>query len=143
METASVKIFLVDDDVFSLNMTEQHIRNLGYEQVTTFSSGTDCLNNLDKKPDVIFLDHNMDVLNGFEVLKKIKRVDPNTYVVMFSGQENLKTAVDSLKFGAFDYIIKGEDEAAKIADVLQRICNVQEMLKKSKPNFLRMLFSII
>jgi CheY-like chemotaxis protein len=92
-----VKIFLVDDDAFSLNLYEQNIRNLGYTNVTIFHSGVDCLNNLDQQPEIIFLDHNMDVLTGFEVLKKIKRINPNIYVIMLSAQENMKTAVDALK----------------------------------------------
>lgn len=141
--TQHVRIFLVDDDVFSLNLTEQHIRNLAYDDVTPFESGTACLNSLEQKPDIIFLDHNMDTLTGFEVLKKIKRFNPNIYVVMLSAQENMKTAIDSLKFGAFDYIIKGDQQEEKIADVLKRICEIQTLLKKSKPSFLRLLFSII
>lgn len=141
--TQRFRIFLVDDDVFSLNLTEQHIRNLGYNDVNTFESGTACLNSLDQKPDIIFLDHNMDTLTGFEVLKKIKRSNPNIYVVMLSAQENMKTAIDSLKFGAFDYIIKGDKQEEKIADVLKRICEIQTLLKKNKPSFLRLLFSFI
>lgn len=136
-------IFIVDDDPFSLNMTEQYIRNQGYENVTPFNNGTDCLNSLVKKPDVVFLDHNMDTLTGFEVLKKIKRFNPNIYVVMLSAQENMKTAVDSLKYGAFDYLIKGDKEEEKIANVLFRINEVQTLLKKSKPSILRLLFSIV
>lgn len=138
--TKRLRIFLVDDDVFSLSLTEQHIRNLGYDGITSFETGGACLNSLEQKPDIIFLDHNMDTLTGFEVLKKIKRFNPDIYVVMLSGQENMKTAVDSLKFGAFDYLIKGDHQEAKIADVLKRIEDVQALLRKNKPSFLRMLF---
>lgn len=124
------KIFIVDDDTFSLNLFEQNIRNLGYNDVTTFNNGTDCLNSLSQKPNVIFLDHNMDVLPGFEVLKKIKRYDPNIYVVMVSAQEDLKTAVNSMKYGVFDYIAKGDNEHKKMENVLLRISEIQETLRK-------------
>jgi DNA-binding NtrC family response regulator len=141
--TKQYRIFLVDDDIFCLNLTEQHIRNLGNTDITVFESGTDCLNHLESKPDIIFLDHQMDTLTGFEVLKKIKRFNPNIYVVMLSAQENMKTAVDSLKYGAFDYLIKGDNQEEKISDVLTRINEVQTLLKKSKPSFFRMLVSVI
>jgi DNA-binding NtrC family response regulator len=135
-----LKIFIVDDDQFYISLFEQQVRNLGYSQVSTFNSGTECLNQLNDKPDVIFLDHNMDTLSGYEVLKKIKRFDPNLFVVMISAQEEIKTAVDSLKHGAFDYIQKGDNEIDKIQEVLQRIIDVKEMLRKSKPGFFKKIF---
>ena len=131
------KIFLVDDDHFCLNLYEQHLINLGHTDVTTFDNGTACLNSLTKNPEIIFLDHNMDVLTGFELLKKIKRYDPNIYVVMISGQENMKTAIDALKYGAFDYIIKNNKEADKMEDVLLRITKIQKEISKSKYSFLK------
>ena len=137
------KIFLVDDDPFCLSLYEQHLVNLGHSDVTTFDNGTDCLNSLTDTPDIIFLDHNMDVLTGFELLKKIKRFNPNLYVVMISGQDNMKTAVDALKYGAFDYIIKGDREEEKIEDVLKRITEIQHELKKSRHSLLKKLLTYI
>lgn len=136
-------IFVVDDDPFCLNMYEQHLRNLGYEQVTPFHNGTECLEALTKQPDIIFLDYSMDILNGVEVLKKIKRFNPDIYVVFISGQEDVETAVNSLKYGAFDYIVKGTDEARRIEDVIVRILNVREMLKKASRNPLKRFLSFI
>lgn len=137
------KIFLVDDDAFSLALYEQSLRNLGYQSIRTFGNGTDCLNALIEKPQVIFLDHNMDNLSGFEVLKKIKRFDPNIYVVMVSGQENMQQALDSLRFGAFDYLIKGDNEVEKMHSVLTRIDRIQEILKKKNPNFFNKIISLL
>ena len=115
METnTELKIFVVDDDPFSLTMYEHHLRNLGYTNVTAFENGTACLNNLTKQPDLIFLDHQMEILNGVDVLKKIKRFNPNTFVVFISAQDDVQTAVNSLKYGAFDYIIKGYNDTVKM-----------------------------
>jgi DNA-binding NtrC family response regulator len=137
------KIFLVDDDAFSLALYEQTLRSLGCTQISTYNNGTDCLNALIEKPQVIFLDHNMDNLTGFEVLKKIKRFDPNIYVVMVSGQENMQQALDALRFGAFDYLIKGENETEKMQSVLTRIAQVQDLLKKKRPSFLNKLIAFL
>jgi polysaccharide export outer membrane protein len=144
METAkNFKIFLVDDDAFNLNLTKLHLHTLGYKDVTLYENGTDCLNNLTSKPQVIFLDHHMDDLLGFEVMKKIKRFDSNIYVVMLSGQEDISTAVDSLKFGAFDYIIKDERSMKRVTDVMNRITAIQEMLERAKPSVWKKIASII
>lgn len=136
-------IFITDDDMFTLHVYEKHIRNLGYTNVTCFESGTACLNELNTKPNVIFLDHEMADVNGFEVLKKIKRFNPNIYVVMVSGQEDMNTAIDSLKYGAFDYIIKGDDTLLKIEKVLAKIEEINKMIEKSKPSLFKAILRIL
>lgn len=137
------KIFVVDDDFFYQGVFSQYLDNLGYKDVNLYSSGFACLDHLNEKPDVIFLDHNMDTLSGYEVLKKIKRFNPDIYVVMISAQEEIKTAVDALKHGAFDYIQKGEDESVKIKQVLLKIAEVKDLLERSRPTILKKLFQFL
>ena len=120
----NMRIFLVDDDAFCMNMYKQHLNSLGYYDVVSFNNGPDCLNNLGLKPDVIFLDHGMDYLTGLEVLKKIRAYNPDIYVVFLSGQATLLTAVRALKLGATDYIVKGIYDLANITKVLDTIKNV-------------------
>lgn len=138
----TTKIFLVDDDLFSLNVYRQNLENLGYKDVSLFLNGTICLNNLHQKPTIVFLDHNMDDLNGFEVLKKIKRYDPNIYVVIISAQESMKIAIDALKYGAFDYIIKGDNESEKMKNVLLRIESIKNEIPNAPISFIKKLLSI-
>jgi DNA-binding NtrC family response regulator len=128
------KIFVVDDDIFTSAIFKQHLQNLGYDDITCFSSGTLCLNHLQERPDIILLDHEMGDLTGFDVLIKIKRFDPNIYVVMVSGQEDMMTAIDSLKYGAFDYIIKGDDTTDKITKVMERIGEIHRLILQKKNN---------
>jgi polysaccharide export outer membrane protein len=85
----------------------------------------------------------MDTLNGFEVLNKIKRFDPNINVVMVSGQEDLQIALNALKYGAFDYIIKGDQEIEKMESVITRITNLDKEIKRSKPSFFKRILSFI
>ncbi|KIA97665.1 response regulator [Flavobacterium sp. AJR] len=143
METKTqFKFFIVDDDFFCANLYNQYLTNMDYNDVTLFANGIDCIDNLHLKPDIIFLDHNMEDITGFEVLKKIKRYNPNIYVVMVSGQENIKTAVDALKFGAFDYVIKGNDVNEKMIVIITKIIAVKEQLKKVYPGLIKRLLSI-
>jgi DNA-binding NtrC family response regulator len=137
------KFFIVDDDIFCANLYEQHLTNMNYNDITYFSNGNDCLSNLHLNPEIIFLDHNMEDMTGFEVLKKIKRYNPNIYVVMISGQENIKTAVDALKYGAFDYIIKDTDVCEKINLIINKIIQVKTELKKANPSFIQKLLAFI
>ena len=137
------KVFIVDDNEMTALLYEQFIRNLGFEEVTTFNDGMSCLNALIDEPKIIFLDHEMGTMDGLEILKKIKRFDPDIYVVFVSGQEEIETATKSLKIGAFDYIVKGPEKKKKIETVLIKIRNVQEMLKTRDPGPFRKFLSLI
>jgi DNA-binding NtrC family response regulator len=135
------KIFIVDDDSYFSNLYKQHLLNSEYTDVHCFDNGRDCLKNLSLQPDIIFLDYNMDDMNGFEVLKKIKRYDPNVFIVMISAQEEISIAVNSLKYGSFDYIIKNNSICDSIDTVIEKIIMVKEELKKANPTFIQKILS--
>ena len=125
---ADFSIFLVDDDPFFLNLCEQYLHNLG-------------LNELLFQPGLIFLDYNLDSLNGIETLKKIKRFNPNFLVVFISGQEKIDVAVNALKYGAFDYLLKEEVTEDRLKIVLDKAIAIKTVLEKrnKKSLFMRLL----
>jgi polysaccharide export outer membrane protein len=132
-----LKIFLVDSDPFCLNIYQQRLNNLGYGDVTQFNSGNDCMDNLAQKPDVIFLDYRMDVANELELLKKIKRFNPDIYVVFTTSPEDIETVTNSLKYGAFDYVTKKDHEPEGAGKILATIYEIGEMLKNAQPSFIK------
>jgi len=137
-------IFLVDDDPFFLSVCEQYLHNSGFANITKFQSSTDFLNNLQLQPDLIFLDYSMDSLNGIETLKKIKRFNPDSFVVFISGQENIDVAVNALKYGAFDYLIKNQISEEKIKVVLEKGILLKNILaRKNKKSVLKRLLPFI
>lgn len=118
---SDIKIFLVDDDPFSLYSYKGQLEHSGYKNIWVLRSGEDCIRHLGEKPQVIFLDHQMDQLNGIEVLQKIKRYCPEVRVVIVSGRDCVNTAVNSMKLGAYDYILKGEEEMKRMLSILRQI----------------------
>lgn len=143
MNKHSKTIFLVDDDRFHLEVMSQILQSAGIEQLYTFESGVACLNNIHENPDIVFLDHQMDEYSGFETLRKIKRYNPNIFVVMVSAQEDILTAVDSLKHGAFDYLQKDDQLQEKVVAVLGRIEETKELLKRRKPSFFKAVLNFL
>lgn len=136
-------IFLLDDDPFCLEMYEKHIRNLGVEEVKLFDDSQDFINQLMFEPDAVIIDHSMKPFNGLEVLNKIKRQNPDLPVIYLSAQKDMKTAVDALKFGAFDYIIKDENDLDHLTEVLSRLDDyLQEIKLRRKRSFAGILSSI-
>jgi len=136
------KFFIVDDDIFCANVYDQYLTNLNYNDITYYSNGNDCLNNLSQNPDIIFLDYNMDDLTGFEVLKKIKRYNSNIHVVMVSGQENIKIALDAIKYGAYDYVTKNSFVCDKMTNIINKISQGKTTINKTNPSIFNRLINI-
>jgi DNA-binding NtrC family response regulator len=136
------KLFIVDDEELILSATHRRLTKLGFEDVTAFSNGTDCVNALIEEPFLILLDYEMDGLSGFEVLRKIKRYNPNTYVIFMSGQDDISNAVDTLKYGAFDYIIKGDDDVDKLMLAIERIYKIEERILAPRKSVFSKILSI-
>ena len=122
MQTVKLpKFFIVDDDPFCRMRYNQHLQNLGFKDNILFDNGLDCINKLNLQPDIIFLDYDMRPYNGLEVIEKINRLNPDIYLILISGQKDMQVAVNALKSGAFDYVIKGEDDLDKISSALQKM----------------------
>ncbi|MFT3935862.1 MAG: response regulator [Chitinophagaceae bacterium] len=138
-------IYLVDDDVLCLNLYKQFLRQLGYTNVHLFDNGNDCLSSLDElKPSLIFLDYNMDELNGIDVLKQIKKFDPSIIVLFISGQEDIEVAVNTIQHGAMDYIVKSSLSTEKMKTIMEAIEShipEEKNNNQAQKSFLKRLFS--
>ena len=120
------KIFLVDDDAINNEMLKMHLAKIFKLEILTFSTGEDCLNNLSLKPDYIILDYRLngikpEAMNGIEILKKIKEQAPDIYVLFLSGQDKIEVAVDTIKYGAYDYVVKNQSAFLRIENCLMNI----------------------
>jgi len=125
------KIYLLDDDMFYMHLFQQHLYNLGYVDVSTFNDPVSCLENLQSPPDIIFYNHGVDFLKGLEVLKLIKRRNPHIYMIFICWEDEVETVIQSLKYGAFDYFVKGENDVKNIEMVLTKIRRVKELLLRN------------
>jgi DNA-binding NtrC family response regulator len=115
------KVFIVEDDKFYGEMLKHHLlKNPEYE-VELFLNGTDCVKNLYKKPDAISLDYSLPDIMGHEVLKKIQTYNSETPVIIVSGQEDITTAVDLVKEGAYDYFVKNDETKDRLWNSLIKI----------------------
>ena len=130
---SALRIFIVDDDDFSSNMYGQFLKHNGFPNVELISEGEKCVARLSERPDIIFLDHQMADMSGMETLQKIKKYDPKIKVVMVSGQENIRMAVSFIKTGAYDYIVKGDDEMLRMKTILKKMQSDEENTEEEAP----------
>ena len=100
-------VMLVDDEVpFVETMTKRlEKRNL---QIISAHDGQEALELLDKNrnTDVVILDVKMPGMDGIETLREIKKTYPVVEVIMLTGHATVETAIDGMRLGAYDYLMK-------------------------------------
>lgn len=103
-------IFIVDDDPFINMLVIKRFTSDGL-RIEAFEYGEDCLNALNKDPDLIILDYfflskDRKVLDGMEVFDQIKKLRPGLPVIMLSGQDKGEIVLELARKGIEDYVIK-------------------------------------
>jgi len=109
MEKAS--ILLVDDETAFLDAMKRRLSKRGF-MVETAESGLDAMDLLEDRHDgieVVILDVKMPGIDGIETLREIKRKYPMVEVVMLTGHATVGSAIEGMKLGAFDYLMKPAD----------------------------------
>ncbi len=127
--SAQLKIFVVEDDQLFAKTLKFHLSlNPDYE-IELYHDGRKCLDNLYKNPAMITLDYNLPGLTGLQIMRKIKEVNKDIPIIVISSQHDVKVAVDLLKEGAYDYIVKDEDMFQRMWKALNEI-NEKMLLQK-------------
>ena len=110
------KLLLIDDEPDIIRVLSISLKVDGY-QVATAYNGNEALEVFEReKPPIVITDIKMPGMDGLEVLRKIKALEPETEVIIITGHGDIDNAVEALKLGASDFINKPvRDEALTIA----------------------------
>jgi len=117
----SLKVFIVEDDKLYGEMLRYHLALNPDNEVFLFSTGKECIDNLYLDPDFISLDYSLPDTSGLEVMQKIHAYNVKMPVVIVSGQDDVNTAVNLLKEGAYDYFVKDEDTKNRLWHSLLKV----------------------
>jgi DNA-binding NtrC family response regulator len=99
-------LLLVDDDATFRQVMANELKRLGY-QIEAVGTGEEAIRRIaTSEPDVVLLDMRLPRMNGLDVLKSIHASAPATEVVMLTGHGSIDTAIESIRIGAFDYVVK-------------------------------------
>jgi two-component system, OmpR family, response regulator len=126
-------MFVIDDDPVQTEMISDYLKERYVFDLKTYENGEDAMSDVrNLKPEIIVLDYHLNssnpkAKNGIEVLKEIKSVSPETKVVMFSAQDNIDIAMESMRNGAYDYIIKGETAFNKMENSINRLGEMHKL----------------
>lgn len=130
-----IKLFLVDDDAVFLKSLELQFLNHADFEIETFPTGELCIQNLNKKPDVIVLDYHLDgvvkgAMNGMQTLDQIKDNYAGIEVIILSSQDKIEVAISCMHHKAFDYIIKSETSFLRLQKVITSIYKYRKLEKE-------------
>jgi len=147
--TKNPLIFIVEDSIVYKDLIVGHLQSKKFNNIKTFKSGEECLNELQRNPDIIILDYSIGGISGLEVMKKTKENHPEVDFIFLSGQNDIEVAIKIMKLGAADYVIKNENAPARLVQAIERALAVTKSKKMQKGfsvgvvGFFIMLFLVI
>src|SRR5437773_1544824 len=116
----NLSILVVDDDPAMCEMVRDSLtKKFPGSTVNVYNTGEEALASLSSEPDFAVLDYQLDsikpdAMNGIQILSKLKERYPNLPVVFLTGQDRIEVASNTIKYGAYDYIVKNETAFHKL-----------------------------
>ena len=129
--TKKYNIYIVEDNKLYAQVLKKHLTDNDYN-VKVFYKGRECIDQLDDiKPDVLTLDYTLPDISGHDALKEIQRKSPDTQVIIISAQESIDIAIDLMKNGAYDYIMKAPDTREKLTNIISNIYKSDQLRQEN------------
>jgi DNA-binding NtrC family response regulator len=125
-------IFVVEDNQMYNKLVVSYLKTNKFTNVESYLSGEDALKNMDKNPDIIIQDYLLEGMTGIEVLIKAKKSNPSVEFIFLSGQDSIDIAINSMKYGAYDYIVKDQMALQKLVNKINKINSVTELVNTNK-----------
>jgi len=145
MSSEKSVIFIVEDDAAFNKLISSYVKSKSEYEVYSYLSGEECLEKIHKNPDLILMDYDLPFRDGIEVMGVVKKKYPDTIFIFLSGQTNVKVAVEALKEGAFDYIVKDNHAKENALNKIDQALKMKQLVKdqKSYKMVIRILVGII
>ena len=125
------KILIVDDDPVLCRGLQDVLETEGYK-ITIAGDGYQAIDKVKDVPfDLVLCDIKMPGMNGIEVLRRVKGINPEIPVIMITGFASVETAIEATKQGAYDYIIKPFD-MDKVEVVIKRAISEKNLSMKNR-----------
>src|SRR5437773_3369178 len=133
------RLLLIDDEA-DMQYSFQRIFGSPEIELTTASSGEEGLKLIPKlRPDLVLMDIRMGGMSGLETLRRIRQIDPRLLVILMTAYGTAQTAIEAMKLGAYDYLLKPFDVpklkeivagALKAAHDMRQVVSYQPLLEK-------------
>ncbi len=126
----ALKVFVVEDDKVFAKTLKYHLELNPEYEVEIFYSARECIDNLYKNPSLITLDYDLPGMSGLQFLQWLKEHNKKVPVIVVSGQREVQVAIDILKAGAYDYLVKDQDIFERIWAAISRIKENRDLMHR-------------
>ena len=130
--TKNPLIFVVEDNSIYSNLVVSYLKTSKFTNVEHFSTGEEALANMHKNPDIVIQDYLLDGITGIEVLIKAKKIHPHVEFIFLSGNDNIDIAINSMKYGANNYIVKDQQALPKLVEKIHMLLKTSEVVETKK-----------
>ena len=122
-------IFVVEDNQMYNKLVVSYLKTNKFTNVESYLSGEEAIKNMHKNPNIVIQDYLLEGMTGIEVLIKAKKTNPDVEFIFLSGQDSIDVAINSMKYGAYDYIVKDQMALQKLVNKIHKINSVTELVK--------------
>lgn len=139
-----LKVVIIEDEVAHFQLMKRAIhKELPLAMIDYFEEGALCLQRIEEiNPDIIITDYLLPGMNGIEFMEALNRKNKDIPVIMITGQGNEGLAVQAMKLGAWDYLVKTSNFFTLLPGVIEKVVREQklkEALRQSEERY-RVLF---
>ncbi|MCD6352910.1 MAG: response regulator, partial [Proteobacteria bacterium] len=126
------KLLLIDDEESIIRVLSISLKSDGYDVATAFNGDEGIKLFREESPDIVLTDIKMPGMDGIEVLKRVKKLNPDTEVIVVTGHGDMDSAIEALQYGASDFINKPirDDILALSLDRAKERISVRQKLKE-------------
>jgi DNA-binding NtrC family response regulator len=125
-------IFIVQDSIVYRDLIVGYLHSKNYKRLKTFKTGEECLKQIHLKPNIIVLDYSFEGITGLELMKRVKADHPEIEFIFLSGQNDVQVAVNIMKMGAADYIVKNDKAPQNLVNSIEYIVSGERKEKIKK-----------
>lgn len=125
-------VFIIDDENFILQSMSAVLRSAGIDNIITCNDSREVITKItEQKPSIVLLDLTMPHISGDVLLPEIKKIYPDLPVLVITGVNELSTAVDCMKKGAADYLVKAI-ENSKLISAVDNALNISALKEENR-----------
>lgn len=131
-QTKNPRIFIIEDSIVYKDLIVNYLKANKFSDISLYKTGDECMKSMHLKPDLIILDYISTGMTGLDLMLKVQKDNPEVDFIFLSGQNDVEVAVQIMKLGAADYIVKNEKAPKNLVKSINSLITTTKREKQTK-----------
>ncbi|WP_167604627.1 response regulator [Maribellus sediminis] len=131
-QTKNPRIFIIEDSIVYKDLIVNYLKANKFSDISLYKTGDECMKSMHLKPDLIILDYISTGMTGLDLMLKVQKDHPEVDFIFLSGQNDVEVAVQIMKLGAADYIVKNEKAPKNLVKSINSLITTTKREKQTK-----------